>query len=474
MKLKWIGMALILTSVTVLLSFNVKKKRAGKPNVIVVYFDDMGYGDVDINGATGYRTPNMDQMASEGMFFSHFYSPQAVCTASRAGLLTGCYPNRIGFSGAIDHRAKIGLNEEEETIANLLKDQGYATAAYGKWHLGHLPQFLPTNHGFDEYFGIPYSNDMWPNHPTSKNYYPPLPLIENTKTIATNPDQNMFTTWFTEKTVGFIKKHQDEPFFVYLAHPMPHVPIHVSDKFRGKSGQGLYGDVIMELDWSIGEIRKTLKELDLDENTLMIVTSDNGPWINYGNHAGSTGGLREGKGTTFEGGQRVPCLMAWNGTIPAGKICNNLSSAIDVLPTIVEATGAKMPKHKIDGVSLGELLKGNFAANPRKEFYYYYRKNNLEAVRVGNYKLVFPHKGRSYVGFAPGKDGMPGGANEWTTVEEAMYDLRRDQGERYDIRLDAPEIEEELLKAAEKARYELGDALTGVEGHETRPIGRAE
>ena len=198
--------------------------------------------------ATGYKTPNLDKMAREGVFFSHFYSPQAVCSASRIGLLTGCYPNRVGFRGALDHSAKYGINPEEETIAEVLKKRNYATAAYGKWHLGHVPEFLPLRHGFDEYFGIPYSNDMWPFHPTGKNYYPPLPLIEGEEVVATNPDQSQFTTQFTERTVDFIRRNKDNPFFVYLAHPMPHVPLFVSDKFAGKSEQGLYGDVMMEID----------------------------------------------------------------------------------------------------------------------------------------------------------------------------------------------------------------------------------
>ena len=447
---------------------------ADPPNVILVYFDDMGFGELGRTGAVGYQTPNLDQMAKDGMFLSQFLSPQAVCSASRAGLLTGCYPNRIGFSGALDHTAHVGISDQEETIGQMLRKQGYATAVYGKWHLGHLPQFLPPRHGFDEYLGIPYSHDMWPNHPTAKNYYPPLPLFENETVIETNPDQSQFTTMFTEKTIDFIKRHQDGPFFVYLAHPMPHVPLAVSDKFKGKSEQGMYGDVIMELDWSIGQIRKTLDELGLAENTLMIVTSDNGPWINYGNHAGSTGGLREGKGTSFEGGQREPCLAVWPGKIPAGVVSNRLSSAIDVLPTIAEVTGAALPEHHIDGVSIWNVLRGDPNANPRTTFYYYYRRNNLEAVRHGNWKLVFPHPGRTYEGFTPGKDGMPGPNNENFNFEGGLYDLRRDPGERYNVKFANPDIVRELERLADEARKDLGDELTGVEGANHRPIGKAE
>lgn len=453
-------------------SFILKEKSVSRPNIVLVYLDDMGFGDISRNGAQGYQTPNFDKMAHDGIYFSQFYSPQAVCTASRAGLLTGCYPNRLGFSGALDHTAKIGLNSEEETIAELLKVEGYSTAAFGKWHLGHLPEFLPTKHGFDEFYGIPYSHDMWPNHPVTKNYYPELPLIEGEKTIQTNPDQSQFTTSFTEKTVDFIKRKKDKPFFVYLAHPMPHVPLAVSDKFKGKSKQGLYGDVMMELDWSIGQIRETIKKLKLEENTLLIVTSDNGPWLNYGNHAGSAGGLREGKGTSFEGGQRVPCLMTWKGKIPAGVIANNLSAGLDILPTIVEATGAKMPKRRIDGVSLLSVLSGNTTLNPRTTFLYYYRRNNLEAVRDENWKLVFPHPGRTYVGFSAGKDGMPGGANENFAFEGGLYDLRRDPGERYNVIADNPEVVKRLTHLAEEARQDIGDELTKSEGKNRRTIGK--
>lgn len=447
-------------------SLNAQNK---KPNIILVYIDDMGYGDIGITGANSYLTPNFNQMQKEGVFFTQFYSPQAVCTASRAGVLTGAYPNRIGFAGALDHTSKMGLNPDEQTIPELLRTKGYKTAAYGKWHLGHLPEFLPRKHGFDEFFGIPYSNDMWPNHPTGKNYYPALPLIENETTIQTNPDQSQFTTLFTEKSLSFIEKNKSNPFFIYLAHPMPHVPLFVSEKFKGKSKQGLYGDVMMELDWSIGQIRNKLKELKMEENTLLIITSDNGPWINYGNHAGSTGGLREGKGTSFEGGQRVPCLMTWKGVIPGGTICNNLASSIDILPTLATITGAELSGRKIDGVNIYELMKGDFSQNPRDHFLYYYRKNSLEAIRKGDWKLVLPHHSRTYEGFKPGIDGMPGQVNENHFVEGGLYDLRRDPGERYNVRGDYPEIEAELLKIAAAAREDLGDDLSKNPGKNRRP-----
>ncbi len=473
MKLKFIIEIFILISVSTISCNNQNKNKSDKlPNVILIYLDDMGYGDITLTGATGYKTPNIDQMAKEGIFFSHYYSPQAVCSASRAGLLTGCYPNRVGFSGALDHTSKMGISSKEETIAQVLKKKGYATAVFGKWHLGVQKQFLPTHHGFDEFFGIPYSHDMWPNHPTAKNYYPPLPLIEGDSIIMINPDITQFTSEFTERTVGFIRKNQSKPFFVYLAHPLPHVPLAVSDKFKGKSQQGMYGDVMEEIDWSVGQIMKTLKDLKLDENTLVIFTSDNGPWINYGNHAGSTGGLREGKGTSFEGGQRVPCLMRWKGTIPKGIVCNKMISGIDILPTLAAISRAPLPEKRIDGVNILPLMKGDPNANPRQSFYYYYRHNNLEAVSNGLWKLVLPHPSRTYIEFQPGKDGQPGMLNENFDFQGGLFDLRRDPGERYDVSDSNPKIVEQLNKIANEAREDLGDELTGFSGKNRREPGQ--
>lgn len=473
-KLKLMMMGLLAASTQVNENSSVSKSKEKPVNFVVIYLDDMGYGDVTMTGASGYSTPNIDQLAREGMFFSHYYSPQAVCTASRVGLLTGCYPNRLGMSGAIDHTSEIGISDQEETIAQVLKKKGYATAAYGKWHLGCQKQFLPTHHGFDEFFGIPYSHDMWPGHPTAKNYYPPLPLIEGDSTIATNPDFSKFTTEFTERAVKFIKRNKSNPFFVYLAQPLPHVPLAVSAKFKGKSQQGMYGDVMEEIDWSVGQIMKTLKDLNLDDNTLVIFTSDNGPWINYGNHAGSTGGLREGKGTSFEGGQRVPCLMCWKGVIPAGVVCNKLVSGIDILPTLAAISGAPLPERRIDGVSLLPLMKGDMNETPRKSFYYYYQKNNLEAVTNGMWKLVFAHPGRTYEGFKPGKDGMPGPVTENHQFPQALYDLRRDPGERYDVQSFYPEVMKELESIADSAREDLGDDLTGNPGKNRREPGHIQ
>jgi arylsulfatase A-like enzyme len=451
------------------------------PNIVLIFMDDMGYGDPSCYGGLGYETPNMDKLAAEGIRFTNFLSAQAVCSASRAALMTGCYPNRIGISGALMPWAKNGIADSEMTIAELLKQKGYATGIFGKWHLGHHKQFLPLQHGFDEYLGIPYSNDMWPvgfdGQPVTsgnKTNYPALPLVKNNDKIeelTTLDHQATLTGRYTEGAVNFIKKNKNKPFFVYVPHSMPHVPINASAKFKGKSQQGLYGDVMMELDWSIGEIVKTLKEQGLDKNTLVIVTSDNGPWLNFGNHAGSSGGFREGKGTSFEGGQRVPCIMYWKGTLPTGVVCNKLSSTIDILPTIAKLCNAPLSNNKIDGVDLSEILRGDKNANPRPNFLYYYRKNALEAVRKGDWKLVFDHPSRTYEGFLPVNDGFPVNVNENAPVPLALYDLRRDPSERYDVQKLYPNIVAELQQLAETAREDLGDDLTKKTGKNVRVSG---
>lgn len=457
------------------------------PNIILIFCDDLGYGDLSCYGASQYKTPNLDQMAAKGIRFTSFLSAQAVCSASRAGILTGCYPNRVGISGALFPNSKIGLNPSEETIAEVLKKRNYKTAAIGKWHLGHLPEFLPLQQGFDEYLGIPYSNDMWPvNYDGSpfsaqkqdrKIDFPPLPLIEGNEKIRefnTLEDQSEITTIYTERAVKFINQNKKAPFFIYLAHSMPHVPLAVSSKFKGKSEQGLYGDVIMEIDWSVGEILKALEKNGLDRNTLVIFTSDNGPWMNFGNHGGSNGGLREGKGASFEGGQRVPCLMYWPGNIQEGTVCNKLASTIDLLPTFAAITQAPLPEKKIDGVNILPLLKGDEKAHPRESFLYYYRQNSLEAIRKGDWKLVFAHPGRTYIGFKPGADGFPGGTNENFPHEEGLYDLRRDPGERFDVKEHYPEVVAELKKLADAAREDLGDDIRKAPGKNRRQPGKVE
>ncbi len=461
-----------------------KKSESGQlPNFVIVFIDDMGYGDAGCYGATGYTTPNIDKLAAEGMRFTNFYSAQPVCSASRAGLLTGCYPNRIGISGALFPTDSVGINPGETTIAEMLKGKGYATAAFGKWHLGHLKKFLPLQNGFDEYTGLPYSNDMWPlddlGQPlpegNRRRTYPELPLIvgnEAVEYINDLKDQDKLTTIYTEKAVDFINRNANKPFFLYVPHSMGHVPLGVSDKFRGKTVQGKYGDVMEEIDWSVGEIAKALEKNGIAENTIFIFTTDNGPWLNYGNHAGSAGGLREGKTTSWDGGQRVPFIIKWPGKTPAGTICNKLGCAIDILPSFAAIAGTSLPKNKIDGVDISELWKGNADAEPRDNILFYYGKNNLNAVRKGNWKLVLPHSWQSY-NTRPGMDGSGGPRIPKKVETPELYNMMRDPGEQYNVIEYFPEKAAEIMQLVEAARKELGDLNVSLEkGEGTREIGR--
>lgn len=436
------------------------------PNIVLIFCDDLGYADLGCYGAKGWTTPHLDQMAQEGVRCTDFYVAAAVCSASRAALLTGCYPQRVGILGALGPGAKHGIAQDEKLLPELLKDQGYATAIFGKWHLGHHPQFLPTRNGFDRYFGLPYSNDMWPKHPTNPKSYPPLPLIDGEKTIETNPDQTQLTTWYTQRAVKFIEEHHQQPFFLYVPHNMPHVPLFVSEKHRGKSEQGLYGDVIMEIDWSVGQILATLKRLNLDDNTLVMFTSDNGPWLSYGNHAGTAGIFREGKGTTWEGGHRVPFIARWPGKIPAGQACDELLATMDVLPTCVKLAGGTVPTDRtIDGLDVWRVLSQPGTKTPRNKLYYYW-DNGLEAVRNGQYKLCFPHTFRSLQG-TPGKDGIPSGYEQGKT-ELALYDLKADPGEKVNLVDKYPELVAQISAMADAARQDLGDSLTKTSGQGRR------
>jgi arylsulfatase A len=440
------------------------------PNVVIVFADDLGYSDLGCYGAKGYQTPHLDRMAAEGVRFTDFYAAQAVCSASRAALLTGCYPNRIGILGALGPNSKTGIHDDELTIAEVLKSRGYATAIYGKWHLGHHPQFLPTRHGFDEYFGLPYSNDMWPHHPTSK--FPDLPLVEGEKTIELNPDQRNLTTWYTERAVKFIEKNKDRPFFVYVPHAMCHVPLFVSDKFEGKTERGLFGDVIEEIDWSVGQILQTLKRLDLDERTLVIFTADNGPWLSYGDHAGSAGPLREGKGTSFDGGVREPFVARWPGKIPAGSLCHEPAMTIDLLPTIAKLAGAEPPRNRtIDGRDIWSLLSAAAgAANPHEALLFYWG-GALEAIRSGKWKLHFPHQYRTLAGGPGGKGGKPVPyAN--AEIGLSLFDLQADPGESTNVAEKYPEVVSRLQVLAEQAREELGDTATQRTGKGVRESGK--
>jgi len=456
--------------------------RPSSPNIVVIFMDDMAYADIGPFGAKGYPTPNLDRMAKEGRLFTDFYVTQAVCSASRAGLLTGCYNVRIGILGALGPGAKHGIHQDEVTLAEICKQQGYATAIFGKWHLGHHEPFLPLQHGFDHYYGLPYSNDMWPYHPGVRHLsveerlkrWPHLPLIEQNKIIrpeVTPEDQEQLTTQYTERAVAFIEANKHQPFFLYVPHSMVHVPLYVSDKFKGKSGSGLFGDVMMEVDWSVGEILEALRRNRLDQKTLVFFTSDNGPWLSYGDHAGSAGPLREGKGTMFDGGCREPTIAWWPGTIPADTRCDQPAMTIDLLPTIAHLIGADLPEHPIDGKNIAPLLMGDPDAKSPHEAYFMYYGRELQAMRMGPWKLHFPHGYRTMAGRPGGTQGIPT-EYEQSRIDLSLFNLEEDIGETTDLSQQHPEIVRKMQGLADAMRQDLGDSLTQVIGKGNREPGR--
>jgi len=454
-------------------SSNGATQAAERPNIVLIYADDLGYADLSSFGGK-IPTPNLDSIAAAGVRFTDFYVAQAVCSASRTALLTGNLPNRVGILGALGPNARTGISADETTLAEGLRQNGYKTAIYGKWHLGHHPQFLPTRHGFDDYYGLPYSNDMWPRHPEAKpGSYPALPLIEGESVIARNPDQSLLTNAYTSRAIGFIKKHKAEPFFLYLPHSMPHVPLFVSTDGANRTGQGLYADVIAEIDRGVGRILQTLKELGLEENTLVIFTSDNGPWLSYGEHAGSAKPLREGKGTTFEGGVRVPFVAKWPKKIKPGSVITEPAMTVDILPTLMTIVNPEWQPAKdkpIDGLDIRPMLYGDTSVKTPHDAFYFYWGNQLQAVRVGDWKLHFPHEYQSIEGRTGAKNGKPNGyVKKQTGVE--LYNLRQDIGETTN-RADTEEAVVELIKQkADRIRAELGDTNTMQKGSAVRPPG---
>ncbi len=454
------------------------------PNVVVIFVDDLGYADIGPFGGA-IPTPNLDRMAREGMCFTDFSVSSPVCSASRAAILTGCHHRRVGIGGALGPDSRIGIADGEVTLAELCRQTGYATACYGKWHLGHHPSFLPTRHGFDEYFGLPYSNDMWPLHPAyahlppeaeaRKKCYPPLPLIEGDTIVdaeVTGEEQAQLTRRYTERAVDFIARNAQKPFFLYLPHTMVHVPLFASEAFRGKSGHGTYGDVVMEVDWSVGKVLDALREHALDERTLVLFTSDNGPWLSYGDHAGSAGVLREGKGTTFEGGVRVPTVARWPGHVPAGATCRELAATIDVLPTVAALIGARLPPHPIDGHDITPLLFGKDGAVSPHTAYCCWYGGELQTIRDRRWKLHFPHTYTTLAGKAGGKDGTPAPYSD-ARIDLALFDLQADPGETHDVAAAHPEVVARLQEAADAARRDLGDKRTGTAGAGVREPGRS-
>ncbi|HVX60441.1 MAG TPA: sulfatase [Pirellulales bacterium] len=459
------------------------------PNVVFIFADDQGYGDVGCYGATDVKTPNMDRLAQQGTRFTNFYVAQPVCTASRAALLTGCYPNRVSMAGALNHTSMIGIHPSETLLSELCHRQGYATAIYGKWHLGTRLEFFPTRRGFDEFFGIPYSNDNGPLHPVIHDI-PALPLYENETVVERDPDQAQFTRRITEHAVKFIEKNRERPFFLYVPHIMPHVPIFASEKWQGTSGRGLYGDVIQELDWSVGQIMAALDNHNLAERTLVIYTSDNGPFLSYGEHAGSAGPLREGKLTTFEGGVHMPCMVRWPGKVPASRVSDAIVSTMDMFVTIAGLVGAELPKTRLDGIDVAPLLFGEAGAKGRDVFWYY-SGNELHAVRQGDWKLHVPHEYLTVAG-EPGKGGKPSNygklkpqsitlsgirgiaSRHGYRVEKiglSLYNLKDDPGETKNVAQQHPEVVQRLQAIVQQARDDLGDEITNTPGKNIRPCG---
>lgn len=433
-----------------------------KPNIIIIFADDLGYGDLGVFGHPTIKTPHIDAMAAEGQKWTNFYAAASVCTPSRAGLLTGRLPIRSGMCS--DERRVLfpdssgGLPENEITIAEALKTRGYATGCVGKWHLGHLPQYLPTNNGFDSYFGIPYSNDMdavngWNRknliEPTIENFN--VPLMRNEEIIERPADQTTITKRYTDEAVRFIQEHKSEPFFLYLAHTMPHVPLFASEKFKDSSKRGRYGDVVEEIDWGVGQIVDTLRKEGLAENTLVVFTSDNGPWLMFDTYGGSAGPLRDGKGTTWEGGMREPTVFWWPGTIKPGVV-SDIGSTLDLLPTACVLSGAEVPNDRvIDGLDLGPALFGT-GSSPR-ETMFYYRGEQLYAVRRGAFKAHFITE-TEYVANTNQKIHNP----------PLLFNLEYDPGEKYNIAERHPEVIAQIENVVKQHKARLVPGKDQLEG----------
>jgi arylsulfatase A-like enzyme len=434
------------------------------PNIVIVFTDDQGYQDLGCFGAEGFETPNVDRMASQGMKFTDFYATASLCSPSRAALLTGRYPLRAGIPKVLYPYSTEGLSSDEITIAEMLKQKDYATACIGKWHLGHHPRYLPPHHGFDVYFGLPYSNDMTPDAVKNPNprarSYPPVPLVRQTETIELEPDQSQLVKQYTAEAVAFIEANRDRPFFLYFPHTFPHVPLYASADFEGSTERGLYGDVIAEIDWSVGEVLESLKRTGVDDRTLVIFTSDNGPWLVKGENSGSAEPLREGKATAFEGGHRVPCVMRWPGKIPPGTTCRRMATTMDILPTIARITGTELPKDRIiDGQDIWPLLSGSADDAYRHKPFYYYRDTGLYAVRSGKWKLVVPHTYGSIEGATLATPTDPGTYARRQT-DLALYDLEKDPGETTNLAASHPDVVARLEELLEESRQDLGDSLT--------------
>ncbi len=441
-----------------------------KPNIVIIFADDLGYGDLGCYGSKINKTPTLDKMADEGKKFLDFYVSSPVCSPSRASLLTGCYPQRISFGTFDGLRVLfpgqgIGLSTEEDTIAKILKDSDYSTKIIGKWHCGDQEEFLPTNHGFDSYFGIPYSNDMgiqsgqgaWQDFPEDSTLAkvtdwerPPLPLIRDKEVIQEQPDQRSIAERYTEDAVSFMRENKETPFFLYLAHMQVHLPLYAAEKFVNESENGDYGACVASIDWSTRVIFDELKELGIDDNTIVIFTSDNGSRLQ--NQGGSNGELRGRKGQTWEGGQRVPCIVRWPGNINPGTECDQIATTMDFLPSITNLIQGKKPSKKIDGIEMTDLFFSNDKSSKRDNFFYY-NEDDLEAYRYKNWKLHLKKEG--------------------TEVQE-LYDLSKDIGETNNIFDENKDIVEQLLISVNNCIETLGDKSLNITGSEIRKAGRIE
>ena len=429
------------------------------PNIVIVFLDDSGWSDFEPFGEVHLKTPNVRQLAGEGCAYHNFYVPQAVCSASRSALMTGCFPGRTKVFGAHGPNAR-GLETTFATMGEVFGSAGYATAVFGKWHLGDQPETRPPARGFDESCGLMYSNDMWKYHPENPEYWGKYPIRfwENGEISIeeiTKEDQKYLTKWYTEHAVDVINRHADGPFLLYVPHSMPHVPIFCSEAFEGKSGKGLYADVMLELDWSVGEINKALKENGLEENTIMIMTSDNGPWISYGNHAGDTP-YREAKGTSFDGGVRSACIIKYPKRIEAGTTSSSTFCSIDLLPTLCHMAEVPLPENEIDGKNVWGLIQGEPGARNGRDYYAFSTGSRFEGVLSGDgkWKLHLPHPYRTLQ--EAGKDGMAG-IYAQATIDTALYDMEIDPYETENVFTEYPEVARELIRMAEQHKSRFYD-----------------
>lgn len=423
-----------------------------RPNILLINCDDLGYGDLGCYDSAVNHTPHLDHLAEEGTRFTDFYMASPVCSPSRGAMLTGCYPPRIGFDRFGQMQVlfpghDLGLSSEEQTFAALLRDAGYATGLIGKWHCGDQPAFLPTRHGFDRYFGLPYSNDM--GRQPGRLDMPPLPLLEDETVAEQQPDMAALTERYVSEAMRFMEQHRNQPFLLYFAHLYVHRPLIVPDRFLTRSRNGRYGAAVGVIDWAMGALMQTLRDLGLEDNTLVLFTSDNGSRV--GGEGGSNGPLKGTKGETYEGGMRLPLIARWPGRVPAGETCHSLCSAIDLLPTFVNLAAAQPPRRTIDGVDLTPMLLGDHHARPRETFCYF-RQEQLQAIRGQRYKLR-----------------LADGPSENAKAVRELYDLKEDPGENHDVSMAHPEIIDQLEVQARSMIKRLGP-----NGTERRPAGRVQ